>query len=136
MGINAYCPPIIMLDFDCVVAIKDIPRLKGYLRAAGFKVKKHPHTIEIKSTYSDLRIHIQIDNRYERFLKSAKYHNILGYRLKVSSKEDILQGKIWDLDTQRDKLKREKDLLDIKRLIERYPELRKLVPKEKFPERI
>lgn len=131
MGMNTYCEPIITLDFDCVIVMEKIPLIPKILKEKGFKVKKHPHTLEIKSKYSDVRIHIQLDSRYENFLKNAKYHKILGYRMKVASKEDLLIGKIWAYtDTERNRLKKEKDLLDIKRLVEKYPELKPLIPSE------
>jgi len=54
----------------------------------------------------------------------------MGYKMKVATKEDLLHGKIWACQDQtRKKLKREKDALDIHRLIDRYPELKKLAVK-------
>jgi len=45
--------------------------------------------------------------------------------------EDILQGKIWAaLDATRRPSKRQKDLADIARLIEAYPQVRQKVPDE------
>jgi len=131
LGMNAYCEPIVTLDFDCVVAIEKFPLLHETLKQRGFKTKKHPHTIEVTSKDSALRIHIQLDKRYEEFLRDAKFRNVLGYKIRVAKKENLLLGKIWAyLDPERNKLKKEKDLLDIKRLIEKYPELRKLVPEK------
>ncbi|MEW5947194.1 MAG: hypothetical protein AB1742_13440 [bacterium] len=130
IGINAYCEPLITLDFDCVVFMESASDTVKILRKnKTFKVKKHPHTIEIRSEYSDLKIHVQSDKRYQPFLKRAKYRNVLGYNLKVAAKEDILRGKIREYsDPERNELKREKDLLDIKRLIAKYPRLKKLIP--------
>ena len=55
---------------------------------------------------------------------------MLGLALPVGSIEDILQGKIWAATDTRQPSKRRKDLLDIERLIESYPELRVRVPHE------
>ena len=56
---------------------------------------------------------------------------VLGLELPVASLEDVLQGKVWAaLDPQRRGSKRQKDLADIARLIEAYPELRAQVPPE------
>ena len=45
--------------------------------------------------------------------------------------EDLLQGKVWAaLEPGRRVSKRKKDLLDITRLLEGYPELRERVPAE------
>ena len=47
----------------------------------------------------------------------------------VASREDVLQGKVWAyLDPNRRKSKRQKDLADILRLIETYPELENKLP--------
>jgi hypothetical protein len=49
--------------------------------------------------------------------------------MKVARVEDVLQGKIWAyVDELRRKSKRQKDLLDIIRLLETYPELKRLIP--------
>jgi hypothetical protein len=76
-------------------------------------------------------VQIQTDPRYETFLAGASVRDILGLRLPVAKVEDILQGKIWAvLDPGRRPSKRQKDLADIARLIEVYPELRQKVPSE------
>jgi hypothetical protein len=49
----------------------------------------------------------------------------------VAALEDVLQGKVWAaLDPERRGSKRQKDLADIARIIETYPELRERVPAE------
>lgn len=127
-AINAYCEPLITLDFDCVIDEKRIGELKEVLKTKGFKVKTHPYTFEIKHPESDLRIQIQRDKRFQEFIKKAKIKKVLGYKIKVASKEDLLISKIWCMkDKTRNKLKREKDNLDIKRLVEKFPELKKIL---------
>ena len=55
----------------------------------------------------------------------------MGYVMKVASLENVLQGKIWAyLDKERRASKRQKDLADIFRIIEKYPTLKKLLPKK------
>src|SRR5918994_4440590 len=50
--------------------------------------------------------------------------DVLGVQLPVASVEDVLQGKIWAvLDPGRRPSKRQKDLADIARLLEAYPQL-------------
>lgn len=45
--------------------------------------------------------------------------------------EDVLQGQVWAvLDPSQRPSKRQKDLADIARLLESYPDLRSLVPAE------
>jgi hypothetical protein len=49
----------------------------------------------------------------------------------VATLEDILQGKLWAyMDKERRPTKRQKDLLDILRIVESYPELTKNLPSE------
>jgi len=55
---------------------------------------------------------------------------VLGYDMKVADIGDVLQGKIWAYgDEQRRMSKRQKDLADILRLIESYPDLMSRLPK-------
>jgi hypothetical protein len=49
--------------------------------------------------------------------------------VKAAIMEDVLQGKVWAyLDEKRRKSKRQKDLADIMRLVEVYPELERRIP--------
>ena len=51
--------------------------------------------------------------------------------LPVANLEDVLQGKIWAaLDPGRRGSKRQKDLADIARILEKYPEYHALVPQK------
>jgi hypothetical protein len=51
--------------------------------------------------------------------------------MRVASREDTLRGKILAYqDPERRASKRQKDLLDIMRLVEAHPKLRKLLPAE------
>jgi hypothetical protein len=72
---------------------------------------------------------LQIDPRYQAFIPRSSIKDIMGYKMKVATVEDVLQGKIWAYsDKQRRKSKRQKDLADIFRLVEAYPKLRDLLP--------
>ena len=74
------------------------------------------------------RIQIQTDDKYQDFIARAEEREILGYRMKVASIKDILGGKIWAYsDEQRRMSKRQKDLADIFRIIESFPELEPLL---------
>jgi hypothetical protein len=49
----------------------------------------------------------------------------------VASLEDVLRGKVWAVqDSQRRASKRQKDLADIARILEKYPALIEMVPEE------
>jgi hypothetical protein len=94
-----------------------------------FKIEKFPHSLHLKSPKSDLRIQIQTDPRYQSFLERASVLTVMDYEMRVASVEDVLQGKIWAYsDKTRRASKRQKDLADIYRLIEKSPRLKKLVP--------
>jgi hypothetical protein len=65
------------------------------------------------------------------FPERASERNILGMTLPVASLEDVLRGKVWAaLDPTRRASKRQKDLADIARLLETFPELRAQTPAE------
>ena len=133
LAVNAYAEPVASLDLDLVLTIGDIPKLLDQLEKAGnkFTVTKYSHSINLDHPDSDLRIQIQTDERYQSFIKNAALKNVLGYRMKVASLEDLLKGKVWAYsDEERRKSKRQKDLADIMRLVETYPELTKLLPEK------
>jgi nucleotidyltransferase AbiEii toxin of type IV toxin-antitoxin system len=127
-AVNAYAEPVVSLDLDVVVAIRDLTDLEQTLRAE-FTVERFPHSLNVSSAGSDLRIQIQTDPRYDAFVMRAAEHDVLGITLPVASIEDVLQGKIWAVeDPSRRASKRQKDLADIARLLERRPDLRSQVP--------
>jgi hypothetical protein len=64
-------------------------------------------------------------------VERAERRDVLGLTLPVARVEDVLQGKIWAVqDRMRRPSKRQKDLADIARLLESYPDLRNDVPRE------
>jgi hypothetical protein len=132
LAVNAYAEPLASLDLDLVLAIEDVERLlKTISKPQGeFTVIKFPHSINLTHPDSDLRIQIQTDESYQSFIKNSSVKNVLGYQMKVASLENLLKGKIWAYsDEERRKSKRQKDLADIMRLVETYPHLYDLLPK-------
>lgn len=128
LAVNAYAEPVVSLDLDIVIVIGRLGDLLAELKRE-YRVKNYPNSINISSPYSDLRIQLQTDPRYQDFIKHAAYKDVLGYRLPVARIEDILQGKIWAaLDKTRRQSKRQKDLADILRLVESKKSLASLVP--------
>ena len=131
LALNAYTEPVVSLDIDVVV---ETARLDAFLESArkhGFSVKRYAHGINLKVRGSDFRIQLRTDPRYNAFTKGARMRTVLGYRIKVASAENVLQGKIWAyMDEKRRPSKRQKDLADIMRLIEKKTALKKLVPAE------
>ena len=129
-GVNAYVEPLVSLDLDVVVVSEQLAEVEKLL-AESFSVKRFPHSLNVAAPNSNLRVQIQTDARYADFPMRASVREILGRPLRVAALEDVLQGKIWAaLDPERRGSKRQKDLADIARLIETYPQLRERVPAE------
>ncbi|MDP2939305.1 MAG: hypothetical protein Q8O13_04390 [Candidatus Omnitrophota bacterium] len=127
LAVNAYAEAVVSLDLDVVIIVEQLKELLASLR--NYKIKNFPNSINVSSSYSDLRIQIQTDLRYQEFIKRAKYKDVLGYRLPVATVEDVLQGKIWAAqDKTRRASKRQKDLADILRLVEAKKALVSLLP--------
>ncbi len=128
LAVNAYAEPVVSLDLDIVVASDRLQELKVSLPGP-FKARTHPHSLNLTWPGSDLRIQVQRDSRYQTFLLRARVKDVLGYKMRVARIEDVLQGKIWAaIDETRRPSKRQKDLADILRLIEKRKELIALVP--------
>jgi hypothetical protein len=133
LAVNAYAEPVVSLDLDLVLTIKDIEKflLKITPPNEKFTVTKFEHSINLQHPESDLRIQIQIDEIYQQFIANASLKNVLGYEMKVAKLEDLLNGKIWAYsDEERRKSKRQKDLADIMRLVETHPHLKDLLPEK------
>jgi len=129
-GVNAYAEPVVSLDLDIVIAVDQLSKAEQLLDKE-FNVERFAHSLNVSAAGSDLRVQIQTDPRYEAFLARSTVREVLGLRLPVASLEDVLQGKVWAvLDPTRRSSKRQKDLADIARLLEAYPDLRQKIPAE------
>jgi hypothetical protein len=129
LAVNAYVEPVVSLDVDIVVAVDNIVTVANAAKAQKMKVEEFPHSVNISGAGSDLRIQVQTDPRYQEFIARAALKEILGYKMRVASLDNVLQGKIWAfMDDTRRRSKRQKDLADISRIIEAYPELTKQLP--------
>jgi len=128
LAVNAYAEPVVSLDLDLVVAVEQTTDVERWL-AGEFKVERFPHSLNVSAPGSDLRVQIQTDPRYAGFVGRATERTVLGRRLPVAALEDVMSGKIWAVeDPARRPSKRQKDLADISRLLEAYPETGSLVP--------
>lgn len=129
-AVNAYADPVVSLDLDLIVATDQLPEVEAFL-SQEFDVQRFPHSVNVSAQGSDLRVQLQTDPRYAPFIKRASLKEVLGLTLPVAAIEDLLRGKIWAAqDKARRGSKRQKDLADIARLLEGYPELRSHVPQE------
>ena len=128
LAVNAYVEPVVSLDLDLVIVAES---LESFLKSLtkSFRIQRLPHGINLESSKSDLRIQIQTDPRYQEFISRALRKQVLGYKMKVASLMDVLQGKLWAYaDESRRKSKRQKDLADIFRLVEAYPHVIEFLP--------
>jgi len=129
LAVNAYVEPVVSLDLDVVVILKDLEKICQLAGTREFKIEKHEHSVNFSSAGSDLRIQLQTDLRYQAFIPRSTPKEILGYKMQVARLEDVLRGKIWAYsDETRRRSKRQKDLADIMRLVESYPELENVLP--------
>lgn len=129
LAVNAYVEPVVSLDLDLVVATDRVDEVAKAAAARDLKVERFPHSVNLSSSSSDLRIQLQTDPRYQEFLPRAERRTVLGYPLRVAAVEDVLQGKLWAFqDETRRPSKRQKDLADLARLVEARPELMERLP--------
>ncbi len=129
LAVNAYVEPVVSLDLDIIVVADQVKAVCDRATGLGLKVETFPHSVNLGRAGSDLRIQLQTDERYQSFLGRSVEKSVLGYPMRVAVLEDLLQGKIWAYtDKTRRKSKRQKDLADIFRLVESYPELRDKLP--------
>jgi Nucleotidyl transferase AbiEii toxin, Type IV TA system len=129
-AVNAYVEPLVGLDLDLVVAVDQIDQVHKLMKEH-FNVDEFPHSLNISSAGSNLRVRFQTDPRYSDSVERASVREVLGLRIPVAAIEDVLQGKLWAAShPDRRNTKRRKDLLDIERLLESYPDLRSRVPED------
>ena len=129
LAVNAYVEPVVSLDVDIVIAVKNVEATRRTAERRGLKVEQFEHIVNISSPQSDLRIQLQTDPRYQEFIPRAELKDVLGYKMFVANLDDVLRGKVWAYaDQARRRSKRQKDLADILRIIEIYPELKAKLP--------
>jgi len=115
-------------DVDLAVATDQIEKAVQALEAAGFRSKRFEWSINLEGR-SEVSIQISTESVYLSFPERAVPADVHGILMRVASLEDTLQGKIlaWR-DSRRRRSKRQKDLLDIARLVESHPEIGSLLP--------
>ena len=122
--------PLATADVDLVIATERVEEAVDALRKAGFQAKRFDWWINLKGR-SKVTVQISTGDFYRDFPKRAIAADVHGIPMRVASVEDTLRGKLEAYaDAQRRPSKRQKDLLDIARLLEAHPKLRPLVPNE------
>jgi hypothetical protein len=101
------------------------------LRRDGFAIEEHEHSVNAQRPGSDLRIQFTTDAGYHAFLQRSVEAAVLGIPVRVACPEDTTQGKLRAcVDARRGFSRRKKDELDLIRLVEAWPKLRAMYPKE------
>jgi hypothetical protein len=131
LAVNCYVEPVFTLDADIVVVSAELEVIKGQLIAAGFSLQEFPHSVNARMPGSELRIQFSLDPRYQEFVANTEAREVLGQQVPVASLVNVVRGKLWAWnDDARRPTKRKKDELDLMRILEAYPELRIMMPKE------
>ncbi len=120
--------PMATADVDIVIGTKDVDACVVALEQAGFKAERFEWSINLSGS-SKVTVQISTDSFYQSFPNAAVDAEVHGIRMRVASVEDTFAGKIAAFqDPKRRGSKRQKDLLDIVRLIESHPRLKMLLP--------
>ena len=131
LAVNCYVEPVYTVDADIVVIAQNLNAIAEELRAVGFRVEQFAPSLNAKKATGKLNVQFTQDPRYQDFLARAKPREVLGQTVPVADLKDIVQGKVWAWsDGQRRLSKRKKDELDLIRIGETYPALRRDMPRE------
>ena len=130
-ALNCYVEPLYTVEVDVVADAR-------WIETSGLDVESFAPSAPLiwhrdrraRSTTSMVQVNLVVDPRYQSFIATAKQRNIFGEEVPVAH-EDVLQGKVWAWqDSKRRLSKRKKDELDLLRIAEAYPQLRRLIPAE------
>ncbi len=120
--------PIATADVDVVIATANIDPAVHALEEAGFKAERFEWSINLHGR-SQVSVQISTETVYQSFPERAIAADVHGILMRVASLEDTLAGKLlaWR-DPRRRPSKRQKDWLDILRLVEAHPHLKSTLP--------
>jgi predicted nucleotidyltransferase len=120
--------PMATADVDIVISAKDVDSCVVALEEVGFKAERFAWSVNLSGS-SKVTIQISTDKFYESFPDRAIDAEVHGIAMRVASVEDTLAGKAAAYqDPKRRGSKRQKDLLDLVRLIESHPQLLQSLP--------
>ncbi len=126
--------PLATADVDVVIAHQRVEQTVQALIDAGFQAKRFEWSINLKGQ-SRLSVQISTEDFYQEFPARSVSADVHGILMRVASLRDTLAGKIaaWS-DVSSRPSKRQKDLLDIMRLVEAHPELKVDLTRELLPQ--
>ncbi len=122
--------PLATADVDLATAAGRVEEAVRALEAAGFESKRFAWSINLNGS-SRVSVQISTEDFYSDFPSRSVSAHVHGILMRVATLDDTLAGKIaaWGDDRRRPS-KRQKDLLDIMRLVEAHPELRTKLPQQ------
>lgn len=117
-------------DVEVIIAAGRVEEAIAALADAGFTTKLFEWSINLTGS-SKVSVQISTDEVYREFPARSVAADVHGILMRVASLNDTFTGKIiaWR-DQKRRPSKRQKDLLDIMRLVESHPELKTELPPE------
>ena len=120
--------PMATADVDLVIALERVEEAVKSLSEAGFVSERFKWSINLKG-HSKVSVQISTEDFYREFPARSVAADIHGILMRVAGREDTLRGKLQAYaDTERRPSKRQKDLLDIARMVEAHPDLSAQVP--------
>ena len=120
--------PVVTADVDLVIALESVDAAVKALEEEGFVAERFPWSINLKGA-SRVSIQILTGEGYREFPSRSVPADVWGILMRVASLEDTLAGKIAAYsDLTRRPSKRQKDFLDILRLVENHPKTIELLP--------
>ena len=122
--------PLTTADVDIVVAAERIDEAVRSLEGVDFRAERFEWSVNLKG-HSRISVQISTESFYRDYPSRAVPADVHGILMRVACLEDTLQGKVkaWQ-EPKRRASKRQKDFLDILRLVESHPELQQLLPDE------
>ena len=122
--------PMATADVDIVIGAKDVERCVPALEGSGFRTERFAWSVNLTGQ-SKVTIQISTDAFYYTFPESAVEANVHGIKMWVATPANTLAGKLAAYaDPKRRGSKRQKDLLDLVRLVEVHPHLIDSIPAE------
>ncbi len=136
LAVNAYAPAVYTADLDLVVISTELEPILADLRAADFRIKEFPFSINAQrragrteTSANMLMVQFTRPDRYQPFVERAVLRQIFGIDVPVAALEDLMQGKLWAWsDPTRRAGKHLKDGSDLVRLAEAHPEVFPMLP--------
>lgn len=130
VAVNAYAAPVVTEDLDIVIAVEQLAGTRKMLERE-FRTQEFAHSLNVYDPNSGLQVQLQTDPGLPEIVERAERRDVMGLKLPVAAPLDLIRLKVAAaLEPTRRPSKRQKDLADISRLREAFPELDKELPPE------